>query len=339
MVTCRGEELIEEVAASARALFVLSLGFELRSARVAEILKRINPDRARIRIYCIENDDANVPPLAIEQRTELRQKLDSSVGPEFIRAGDITERVRAWVAAEHPNSSVVIDASAMPRGLLFELLRTLSEIRNTFEQIHLLYTHPDDYVDGVLEEASPFVEALYASPTVRGSTIGALSVFPSFNANETAVVISHVLGGRNVPRALKVELCFAHPGARYRFYERAREAHNALCEYSTGLTLGVRLYRMDDVDDIAGLLISFVRGLGEREALFAAVLGPRVLCAPVFLTVQALRQRREANILVTRPLIYRSVRSVGVGTVTDGWRLGVAFRRIQELVVRAEPTP
>lgn len=325
--------LVDEVLGrEPEVLFVLNRGFEDRCTYTADLLAQRSVDRSRVSILCIEYPEDNLPPLAIRQQRRLKERL-KSIGPDFLNERDADVRIREWLSRQEREATIVLDASSMPRRVLFGVLAAAAEARPKLIGVKLLYTHPATYVEGLREEPSPFVQTLYPSPRPKDMRVGCLCLFPSFDPADSSLAISHLLGGSGEHDGVSIELCFAFPGPEYRFPERAREAHMALLNHAERPP-AVRLVHAGGVDDISARLVEVADGLAHDESLFVAVLGPRILCAPVFLTVQALRQRNiRANILLTRPLVYRSIRSSGHGR-TEGWDLSAALARVKDALVR-----
>src|SRR5207248_516184 len=106
--------------------------------------------------------------------------------------------------------------------------------------------------------------------------------------------------------------------------ERAVTEHRAFFDH---LRRGVRhehaLCHMDAFTDVAKRIVEVAAPAGKNRPIFLAVSGPRILLGGVFVAAEVLRDLTfKLNILVTRPLAYRSMRSTGESNKIHGWSLG-----------------
>jgi hypothetical protein len=320
---------------SARNVFVLSLGFEDRCCALPKALRGI--DRTRNRVLCIEHSDSNVSPVGVLQRRRLRDSITQAVGPEFCQEHSAQ---RAIADALRTNrAGIIIDSSTMPRRLILQLLRTISENNPEFARTWLFDCGPGaylSYVSGELEITDPAIATVFDEPDVTHHDRISVVLFPGFNCFETSSILARLINPTRRAQSLTVRWVFCHPGAKYEFYERAMLENSAFIRH-----FGVRiagqhqsLCRMDSAEDIAAQVIAGARDLAGDGALVVANAGPRVLLGPAFLAVHALRKRIHANLLVTQPLAYRTVRSTGEGELR-AWNLEAEAAKIGQQVAKS----
>lgn len=333
MNTFPAHELIPKLLDNDRScLFVLALGFEERCLGIPRLLSRTLS--CKHRVVCVKLDDDNVSPAAVDSREDIRKQMDELIQVEYLSAVDVLNHIDRAIEDGH---CVGIDASTMPRKILFDIL--FRAATNNFRDVQLYYAQPQDYsVESEFEVESPNVEAIFREVIPKDFADTAVVLFPGFSSNESTMILSWIMARRAGSAPLCIRWTFCHPGSRYSFYERALEAHAALLQHLDFNTKQPRrdpmLCRMDDMDNVAEQIVNVIYPVRTSAVLYVAVLGPRILLGPVFLTVSALRsQGVKAEILVTQQLAYRFVRSLGCSFI-HAWDLEQAHRRIFDRVKR-----
>ena len=325
------------ISTSRRNLWLFALSFEDRCKALPRLLHVAKADRARNRMMCIVLSDDNVIPHLISKRKENRQDIESLVAPDFTSSRDLFVPLNDALshATGSAQTNIIVDASAMPRWLIFHILNCIAGYRSAFERVYVVYSHPLRYLPGGLEIPSPFSQFLHDSPEPRDASDVSLVLFPGFNSTETSLVLSRILEPRGSTGSVRMCWAFTHPGSHYEFYERALGEHMVFLELlKKDMTPRVELCRMNDFRQIAAIVTSHGMDLGSEEALFVASLGPRVISVPVFLATAALRsQHKKVNALVPLSLSYNSLRSEGEGRSVT-WDLQGEYR-----VIRSDMTP
>jgi hypothetical protein len=335
-----GRQVLADILGhNGRNLFILTLGFEDRCLAMPRLLK--NADRSKNRILCIEQDNANVAPVAVLQRRLLRDAITEFIGREFYDEDTAAAAVQDALRRE-PDTNIVLDTSTMPRRLIAHFLKAIGEYKADYRRSWLFDCQPKDYlsyVSGEQEIPDPAIPTVYDDPDIARQDRLSLVIFPGFNCFETAAILARVINPTRRNQVVGLRWVFCHPGAKYEFYERAVIEHGAFRRY-----LGNRvqtqyhcLCRMDNALDIASQVVDGARDVLSSGTLIVANGGPRVLLGPIMLTVHALKRTISANVLITQPLSYRSVRSQGEGAL-HAWNLEEEYANIRNHVLSMLPS-
>ncbi len=320
------EELTARLQSQAnRNTYILCASFEDRCKRLARILTSAASDHKKNRLFCISLPDENVLPVLISRRASVRREIESLISPEFISASE-SVRTISVLAQSNPTENVVIDASGMPRRLLYDMLEVLAASRPHFDDIYLVYNYPHQYLPGTLEITSPLMSFLYPSPALQNDQRIHLVLFPGFNTTETVVALSRVFDPCIQNYDIRIHWVFVHPGTHYGDYERSIGEHIIFREQIRQAAHKFWISKANDFGSIGSMIFNFSEEMSGNDVMVLAGLGPRIVSVPILLSARALRSmNRWTNVLIPTPLFYSSLRSEGEGVDCSAWDLSAEY--------------
>jgi hypothetical protein len=206
---------------------------------------------------------------------------------------------------KHKNvAGYCLDISSFPRIHIFNLLCAVLEASKGIVPIWIVYTYPQTYVYGSLQEAGSDVICYFDRPHLERNTQPAVIMSPGFDAEFTNLALAYIKAATDTEPL--VRWLFAFPPRKYHFYERALENH----VYLMGGVAPI-LYSQSHITLALERLTQEISGMGGRST-FIVPLGPRISCVAAFIAaLRARREKREVNILLPHTRRYSAIRSEG----------------------------
>lgn len=319
------------IATNGETLFVFVLSFEDRCLTLPTLISSGNSNKNRI--ICIDLPDDNVTEVVSIQRMQLKEKIYKLVRPEFVSL-DVASKIinDKLINSSGISSELVIDISGMPRRIIFDMLELIAKSRDDFNKVHLIYNHPQQYLLPEGEIASPKMHMLFNNPTIHGNDRVSLIVIPGFNPNETSLAIAQVLDPSLKQREISVYWMFAHGESHYHLYEHAFGRHATLINLYLPSSRHIQIFRLMDFRQLAFRIKGIVSQLQKDEPLFIVNLGPRIICAALFMITKVLIQTGiQVNLMTPERLYYRSLRTMGMESTPLSWELAGEYAQINNV--------
>ena len=159
------EEIANHFGKLGSLLLILGIGFDPRTCKIAEIILGINPN---VSVWVVDYQDEGLHNNANEEssRRNYQRLVDLCKGsaafkrltiPMYKLDGykktlTIYERVKKEFTTEKINiyKNIIVDVSAMPRGVSFSILKRLLSIRGQDQRINIAVCENSEYDDAIV---------------------------------------------------------------------------------------------------------------------------------------------------------------------------------------------
>jgi len=281
-------------------LHLLGFGFEDRCLSYPEYLVASKTPRERHIFYGIHPGDDGVDWVLRAKRSEIQKRiLQLLPAIQTIDTEDIEK-----VLANREYGAIMVDLSTMPRKTICVIVEALIGVVRKGVRIFFVYTYPQTYYQGALQNPAPQCGLYYNKPWPVRREVVASVVMAGFDSTYAALALTWIEGVSG--GAQERSFWFGFPGARYEFYQRAVEAHLDLLEGSP-----VVLYPQNEVQLTFMRLREQVEKSPDKLNLIVP-LGPRVTVTSAALCACWARRRGlKMNVLLPATRRYSALRSSG----------------------------
>ncbi len=280
---------------------MLGIGFEERCCAYPKILADARVPAGKHSFYCVlpPDDNCSWALKACRERhaREIHNLLPAS---RTLSIDQMVEEALSAGAIEN----FCVDISSLPRAFIFRILQELREKSEGGTRVWIIYTNPEVYDHGSLQEPGPGARPFFNAPKLRPGEKSAALILPGFDVEYTNVALTYLRAATGVDPQITWLIPF--PGAKFAFYERTLESHGGLIGEAN-----FRLLLQYEINHATMSLRQEIKALDQFPVWFVP-LGCRITCVPVLLSVLwAKQQSINVNILLPETRVYNSIRSEG----------------------------